>query len=71
MKYSTDAEQGQVLLEYILMIAVALGILAILGAGFTRIRDHLWQQMSCEVAAPCPGCPPPESVRNQLTNACR
>jgi hypothetical protein len=68
---SRRKESGQGILEYILMLAVAVSIFSVLANGFKRIVLTMWQQMACEIAAPCPGCAPPESVRNKLGVSCR
>ena len=64
-------ESGQGLIEYILMLAVAISIFGALANGFKRIILSTWQKMACEVAAPCPGCAPPEGVDNKLATVCR
>jgi len=64
-------ESGQGILEYILMLAVAVSVFGVLANGFKNIVLGTWQKMACEVAAPCPGCRPPESVDNKLATTCR
>lgn len=65
-------EEGQVIVEYILMITVALAIVGTLGFAFRRIYQFLHQLMACEITAPCPHCPAEESVKNQIVQGvCR
>ncbi|MCM2324785.1 MAG: hypothetical protein NDJ90_16115 [Oligoflexia bacterium] len=56
-------ESGQAVLEYVLMIALAVSIVALLGIGIRRSVIMVWDRMSRDIAAPCPRCPPPSGVR--------
>lgn len=68
---NTDSK-GQVLVEYILMIALALSLMGFIGYSFRRITSFVWQQMTCEIAAPCPHCPSDPSIKNRLyPGACK
>jgi uncharacterized protein (UPF0333 family) len=64
-------QKGQAVLEYLLMISVAITMVIVINTGFRRIVNFIWQQVSCEVAAACPDCPPPPDVRNKISHACR
>ena len=61
-------ESGQAVVEYILMLLVAIGVVAVMANGFKRIILGLWQEMACDIAAPCPDCAPPGSVKNRLSS---
>lgn len=66
------SEQGQALVEYVLMLAVALSVVGIVGYGFRRIVLHAWQAVTCDVAAACPRCPVDEEIKNRIANgACK
>ena len=68
----TNNQSGQALIEYILMLTVALGLVTSMTFTFRRVAQTLWQQMTCEVSAACPACPPAETVANRLVpGACR
>jgi hypothetical protein len=52
-------EQGQAVVEYILMLVLAVSIVTILAYGFRKSIMSLWVTLSREVAAACPrDCPP-------------
>jgi hypothetical protein len=55
---------GQVLLEYLLMLIVALSVVLLLQSSFRGTIYRLWVQLAKEIAASCPsGCAPPPNVR--------
>jgi Flp pilus assembly pilin Flp len=56
-------ESGQAVVEYLLMLAVIVAIVGAVGIGFRKILVKLWEKMARDIAAPCPGCPPPPDVR--------
>jgi hypothetical protein len=54
---------GQAVIEYMLMILVALSVAGLLGFGFRKIFFKVWMQMACEVTAPCPHCAAPAPIK--------
>lgn len=58
-----EEDDGQAVLEYLLMLAVTVSVLGVLASGMRRVLVELWEKMARQIAAPCPGCTPPESVR--------
>jgi hypothetical protein len=67
--------KGQALIEYILILALVVTVVAVMGRGFRAIQNRVWMEITCLVAAPCPGCQPPREVQlraNQISpGACR
>jgi Flp pilus assembly pilin Flp len=57
------SESGQAILEYVLMLMVAISVVAILSSGLKTSLLSLWEFMARQIAAACPGCPPPPNVR--------
>ena len=65
-------ENGQAIVEYILMLSLAISLIGALGFAFQKIIAYLWQVYTREVTALCPNCPPPEEVKNKLfSGACK
>jgi hypothetical protein len=66
---------GQAVIEYILMVMVALTIVSALSYGMKRVLLHVWMQMACEITAPCPHCQKPPELKataNQVApGSCR
>jgi Flp pilus assembly pilin Flp len=56
-------DQGQAVVEYILMISMALSVVTIIGVGFRKSLFKLWTLFAQEISAACPGCPPNPNVR--------
>jgi Flp pilus assembly pilin Flp len=57
-------EQGQAVVEYVLMLVIALGVVTSISVGFKKSLLSVWQVFAQEVSAPCPGdCTPNPSVR--------
>jgi hypothetical protein len=73
VKTKTDlnriGEQGQALVEYILLLSIILGMAGILMATVRSNRDKMWKRMICEVSAACPDCRATQSARAALPNA--
>ncbi len=60
---STQQQQsGQAVVEYILMLLVAMGLMAVISKGMKKTLGLFWKGLSSEIAAPCPGCPPREET---------
>lgn len=56
-------QSGQAVVEYILMLLVAMGLMAVISRGMKKTLQVFWKGLSSEIAAPCPGCPPREESR--------
>lgn len=56
-------ESGQALLEYVLGLSTAVAIVSVIGIGFRRSIMAVWQMISKEVTAACPGCPADPSIQ--------
>ena len=73
MKTKTDlnrfGEQGQAIVEYILLLSIILGMGGILIGTVRSNRDKMWKRMICEVSAACPDCRATQSARAALPNA--
>lgn len=52
-------EDGQVIVEYILMLAVAATLLGLMARGFRTTIFKVWETWTQEIAAPCPDCRKP------------
>jgi Flp pilus assembly pilin Flp len=50
-------ESGQAIVEYILTLSIAVGIVTIIAKGFRKALFDLWEEMTKQIAAACPGCP--------------
>jgi hypothetical protein len=55
--------QGQAVLEYILMLLVALGVVTTISIGFKQSLFSIWGLFSREISAPCPACQPDPKVQ--------
>jgi Flp pilus assembly pilin Flp len=49
-------QQGQAVLEYMLMLSVALAVVTTISIGFKKSLFTIWGIFSKEISAPCPGC---------------
>jgi len=57
-------QEGQSLVEYVILLVVALSIVAIIGAGFRRTIFNLWLFYTKKVAPGCSdGCEADPSIR--------
>jgi Flp pilus assembly pilin Flp len=54
---------GQATLEYVLGLAMAISVVSVIGIGFRRSILALWEMISREVTAACPGCPADPTIR--------
>ena len=64
MKQFFVEEKAQVIVEYVLMLAMAVTVVGSLGYGLKKILLYLWKQISCDVSAACPHCPATDQVKN-------
>jgi hypothetical protein len=73
VKTKTDpkrlGEQGQAILEYVLLLSIILTMAGLLMASVRSNRDKLWKRMLCEVSAACPDCRATDSAKAALPNA--
>lgn len=58
-------EEGQAIVEYLLMVSVTVMSVGVLGFGFRKTLFRLWQTFAQDITAACPGCPPDPSIRLQ------
>jgi hypothetical protein len=57
------SEEGQVLVEYILMLLVAIGLLVGIQSSFRKSVFAVWKQFAKEIASACPkNCAPPPDI---------
>ena len=57
MRMLLEEEDGQAIVEYILMLSVMLSIVLIIGVGFRKSLFSVWTKLASEIAAACPnGC---------------
>lgn len=56
-------ESGQAFLDYIMTLVVVVSMISLIATGFRRSLFAVWQTITREVAAPCPGCPTDEDYR--------
>ena len=56
-------EDGQAVVEYVLMVVFALGLVALIATGFRKTILKLWIFYIRQVSAACPGCPPDPTYR--------
>lgn len=52
---------GQVIVEYIIMLSLAIGVVAIMARAFKGTIIGLWKTFAKEISAACPKCPPTQS----------
>ncbi len=57
-------EQGQAVVEYMLMIGIVLAVISLMAYGLKGSLLNVWQSFSRDISAACPrGCPPPSNVQ--------
>ena len=56
-------EEGQAIIEYVLMVSITVTAVGALGFGFRRTLFKLWESFSKDITAACPGCPPDRSIQ--------
>jgi Flp pilus assembly pilin Flp len=56
-------EDGQAVIEYVLMVSVTVAASGALAFGLRKTLFALWQSFSRDITAACPGCPPDPSIQ--------
>jgi Flp pilus assembly pilin Flp len=56
-------EEGQAVVEYILMVSVTIAAVGALSFGFRKTLFRIWGLFAQEISAACPGCPPDPQIR--------
>lgn len=59
MKRLWGDEQGQALVEYILILSAVVLVIGIFARGMRQTIVGVWKRWNLEIAAPCPGCKAP------------
>ncbi len=54
----TSDESGQAVVEYIILLALVVGLVAGISLIFRGTIYRFWAVIGAEVSAPCPGCTP-------------
>ncbi len=52
---------GQAVVEYVLVIAMVISIVAIIATSFRKSIRLLWYTLTREIAPGCPDCAPPSA----------
>jgi Flp pilus assembly pilin Flp len=47
-------QEGQAIVEYVLMLTAVISLVAMLGAGFRKTVFSFWKMVKVEVSAGCP-----------------
>jgi Flp pilus assembly pilin Flp len=50
-------EEGQVVVEYILSLLLAIFVIGLVAASFRKTIFSVWTSFTRDIAAACPGCP--------------
>jgi Flp pilus assembly pilin Flp len=56
-------ESGQAVVEYLLMVVVAISIVAVMGTSFRKTLIGIWGFYIRQISAACPGCTPNPGYR--------
>jgi hypothetical protein len=56
------SESGQAIVEYILILALALSLVSVIAIGLRKSMFSLWKFMATDITAPCPGCKNPNGA---------
>lgn len=54
---------GQAVVEYVLMLLLAISIVAAINSSLSGSIRRLWATIVQDVSAPCPKCPVPNPIR--------
>lgn len=49
-------QDGQAIVEYVLLLAMALGVLVGMRVSIKRVTARLWSMLAARIAAPCADC---------------
>ncbi|NBU20197.1 hypothetical protein EBS43_02100 [bacterium] len=49
-------KSGQAIVEYVLMLMVAISFVALINTSFKKSLKGIWKFYLKQVSAPCPGC---------------
>ena len=58
-----EDEQGQAVIEYVLMVSVMVTAVGSLAYGLRKTLFKLWGKLAQEITAACPSCPPDPAIR--------
>ena len=50
-------QEGQAVIEYVLMVSVTVGATGALVYGLRKTLFKLWSALAMDITAACPGCP--------------
>jgi Flp pilus assembly pilin Flp len=56
-------EEGQAVVEYILMVSATIVSVGALSFGFRKTLFKIWEMFARDITAACPGCPPEDKIR--------
>lgn len=56
-------QSGQAMIEYILMLVVAISLVAVMASSFRKTLTNLWGFYIRQISAACPGCQANPSYR--------
>lgn len=56
-------EEGQAVVEYILMVSATIVAVGALSFGFRKTLFKIWGLFAQDITAACPGCPPDPAIR--------
>lgn len=55
-------ESGQAIVEYILLVGAAVGLIAALKTALNEMTGKMWKKLATRIAAGCVGCAPEEDL---------
>ena len=56
-------QDGQALVEFMLMLAVSVSVVSIIGTAFRKSLLNIWKQLTREITAACVNCPHDPKIR--------
>jgi Flp pilus assembly pilin Flp len=62
LKTFIEDESGQAMLEYILLVGSAIGLVAMLKTSLNEMTGKLWKMLAKRIAAGCAGCSTEEDL---------
>lgn len=60
--------QGQAVIEFILVMVIALVMIMGLNFGLRRVMNQVWGSMICDITAPCPHCDADPDINTAVIN---